>query len=57
MRGFQNKILRTNVWSLNCLNWFLNAMLAQRISSINSISVLCEKTEVNIQEVWKEGTI
>ena len=28
-------------------------MLAQRISSINSISALCEKTEANIQEVSK----
>jgi len=28
-----------------------NAMLAQRISSINSLSVLCEKTEANIEEV------
>ena len=28
-------------------------MLAQRISSINSISALCEKTEANIEEVAK----
>ena len=49
----KNKILRTNVWSSELSKLVSNAMLAQRISSINSISVLCEKTEANIQEVSK----
>ena len=49
----KNKILRTNVWSSELSKLVSNAMLAQRISSINSISALCEKTEANIQEVSK----
>tara|TARA_X000000368_G_scaffold27617_1_gene20820 strand:- start:6952 stop:8361 length:1410 start_codon:yes stop_codon:yes gene_type:complete len=48
-----NKILRTNVWSSELSKLVSNAMLAQRISSINSISALCEKTEANIEEVAK----
>ena len=49
----KNKILRTNVWSSELSKLVSNAMLAQRISSINSISALCEKTQANIQEVSK----
>jgi UDPglucose 6-dehydrogenase len=49
----KNKILRTNVWSSELSKLVSNAMLAQRISSINSISALCEKTDANIQEVSK----
>jgi UDPglucose 6-dehydrogenase len=48
-----DKILRTNVWSSELSKLVSNAMLAQRISSINSISALCEKTEANIEEVAK----
>ncbi len=47
----QEKILTTNVWSSEMSKLVSNAMLAQRISSINSISALCEKTEADIQEV------
>ena len=43
--GFQKKILTTNVWSSELAKLASNAMLAQRISSINSLSALCEKTE------------
>ena len=47
------KILTTNVWSAELSKLVSNAMLAQRISSINSISSLCEKTGADIEEVSK----
>ncbi len=45
------KILTSNVWSTELSKLTANAFLAQRISSINSISALCEETEANIHEV------
>jgi UDPglucose 6-dehydrogenase len=45
------RILTSNVWSAELSKLVANAFLAQRISSINSISVLCEKTGASIQEV------
>jgi len=48
-----DKILTTNVWSSELSKLVSNAMLAQRISSINSISALCEETGANIDEVSK----
>ena len=47
----REKILTTNVWSSELSKLVSNAFLAQRISSINSISALCEKTGANINEV------
>ncbi|MEM7487392.1 MAG: nucleotide sugar dehydrogenase [Bacteroidota bacterium] len=47
----KEKILQTNVWSSELSKLVANAFLAQRVSSINSISALCEKTDANIQEV------
>ena len=47
----KEKILTTNLWSSELSKLIANAFLAQRISSINSISALCEKTGANIQEV------
>ena len=47
------KILTTNVWSSELAKLASNAMLAQRISSINSLSALCEKTGANIEELSK----
>ena len=47
----RKKILTTNVWSSELSKLASNAMLAQRISSINSLSALCEKTEADIDEV------
>ena len=47
------KILTTNVWSSELAKLASNAMLAQRISSINSLSALCEKTGANINELSK----
>ena len=47
----EEKILRTNIWSSELSKLTANAFLAQRISSINSISALCEATGANINEV------
>jgi UDPglucose 6-dehydrogenase len=47
----REKILTTNTWSSELSKLVANAFLAQRISSINSISALCEKTGANIDEV------
>ena len=47
------KILKTNVWSSELAKLASNAMLAQRISSINSLSALCEKTGASIKELSK----
>jgi len=45
------RILQTNVWSSELSKLTANAFLAQRVSSINALSALCEKTEANIDEV------
>ncbi|MFC1869287.1 nucleotide sugar dehydrogenase [Thermodesulfobacteriota bacterium] len=45
------KIIESDVWSSELSKLIANAFLAQRISSINSISALCEKTEADIEEV------
>jgi len=45
------RILLTSVWSSELSKLVANAMLAQRISSVNSISALCERTEADITEV------
>ncbi len=47
------KILTTNVWSSELSKLTANAFLAQRISSINALSELCEKTGANVNEVAK----
>ncbi|MBC8259168.1 MAG: nucleotide sugar dehydrogenase [SAR324 cluster bacterium] len=49
----QERLLLTSVWSSELSKLVANAMLAQRISSINSISALCERTEADIAEVSK----
>ena len=49
----KEKILTTNVWSSELAKLASNAMLAQRVSSINSFSALCEKTGANIEELSK----
>jgi UDPglucose 6-dehydrogenase len=46
-------ILTTNVWSSELSKLTANAFLAQRVSSINSLSELCEATGANVQEVAK----
>ncbi|MDA9160737.1 nucleotide sugar dehydrogenase [Flavobacteriaceae bacterium] len=47
----KEKIITTNVWSSELSKLASNAMLAQRISSINSLSALCEKTGADINEI------
>ncbi len=47
----KNKIIRTNLWSSELSKLTSNAFLAQRISSINSISALCEATGADILQV------
>lgn len=49
----KERILQTNVWSSELSKLVANAFLAQRVSSINTISALCEKTDANIQEISK----
>lgn len=49
----EEKILLTNIWSSELSKLIANAFLAQRISSINSISALCESTGAEIKEVVK----
>ena len=46
-----NQILTTNVWSSELSKLTANAFLAQRISSINALSALCEATEADVDEV------
>jgi len=48
-----DKICTTNVWSSELSKLVANAFLAQRVSSINSISAICEKTEADVDEVAK----
>ncbi|SHO59421.1 UDP-glucose 6-dehydrogenase [Algoriphagus zhangzhouensis] len=47
----REKILTTNVWSSELSKLTANAVLAQRVSSINALSELCEVTEADIDEV------
>jgi UDPglucose 6-dehydrogenase len=47
----RERIVTSNVWSAELSKLVANAFLAQRISSINSISALCEKTEADVTEV------
>ena len=47
----KENILKTNLWSSELSKLTANAFLAQKISSINSISALCEETGADIKEV------
>jgi UDPglucose 6-dehydrogenase len=47
----REKILTTNVWSSELSKLTANAFLAQRVSSINAMSELCEKTGADVTEV------
>lgn len=47
----QEKILTTNLWSSELSKLTANAFLAQRVSSINALSELCEKTGADVNEV------
>lgn len=45
------KIIKTNLWSSELSKLTANAFLAQRISSINAISALCEATGADVEQV------
>ena len=47
----KDKIIKTNIWSSELSKLSANAFLAQRVSSINSISEICESTGADIKEV------
>ena len=47
----KDRILTTNVWSSELSKLTANAYLAQRVSSINALSELCEKTGADVNEV------
>lgn len=47
----RDRIITTNLWSSELSKLVANAFLAQRISSINSISALCERTGANVDQV------
>ena len=47
----KDKIITTNLWSSELSKLIANSFLAQRVSSINSISALCEKTGSDIDEI------
>ncbi|KAI0127201.1 udp-glucose 6-dehydrogenase [Xylariales sp. AK1849] len=47
----RSRIIITNAWSSELSKLVANAMLAQRISSMNSISAICEKTGAAVDEV------
>jgi UDPglucose 6-dehydrogenase len=47
------RILETNTWSSELAKLVANAMLAQRISSINSVSAICERTGADVDQVSK----
>jgi UDPglucose 6-dehydrogenase len=47
----RDRIITTNLWSSELSKLVANAFLAQRVSSINSITALCEKTDADIDEI------
>jgi UDPglucose 6-dehydrogenase len=47
----RDRIITSNIWSSELSKLVANAFLAQRISSINSFTAFCEKTEADITEV------
>lgn len=49
----RERIIQTRIWSSELSKLAANAFLAQRISSINSISALCEVTDADVDEVAK----
>lgn len=49
----RERILTTNVWSSELSKLAANAFLAQRVSSINALSALCEVTEADVGEVGR----
>lgn len=48
-----DQVLITNVWSSELAKLVANAFLAQRVSSINAVSAICEKSGADIHEISK----
>ncbi len=48
-----DQVLLTNVWSSELAKLVANAFLAQRVSSINAVSAICEKTSADVHEIAK----
>lgn len=46
-----DRIITTNLWSSELSKLVANAFLAQRVSSINSITALCDKTDADVDEI------
>lgn len=49
----KERILTTNLWSSELAKLTANAFLAQRVSSINAVSALCERTGADVHEVGR----
>lgn len=49
----RERILTSNVWSAELSKLAANAFLAQRVSSINAVSAICERTGANVLEVTR----
>eukprot|EP00871_Galdieria_phlegrea_P002500 jgi/Galph1/3250/GphlegSOOS_G1908.1 len=49
----RDKILTTNIWSSELSKLVANCLLAQRVSSINAVSTICEATGADVEEVAK----
>eukprot|EP01130_Rhizamoeba_saxonica_P015539 TRINITY_DN7005_c0_g1_i1.p1 TRINITY_DN7005_c0_g1~~TRINITY_DN7005_c0_g1_i1.p1 ORF type:complete len:490 (-),score=128.41 TRINITY_DN7005_c0_g1_i1:30-1457(-) len=49
----EDRIINTNLWSSELAKLAANAFLAQRVSSINSMSILCEKTGADVEEIGR----
>lgn len=49
----RERVITTNVWSAELSKLIANAFLAQRISSINATSQICEKSDADVDEVAK----
>jgi len=49
----RQQIIATNLWSSELSKLVANAFLAQRVSSINSITALCEETDADVDEIAK----
>ncbi|MCX7635137.1 MAG: nucleotide sugar dehydrogenase [Syntrophales bacterium] len=47
----RERIITTNIWSSELSKLVANAFLAQRVSSINSVSAICERTDADVAEV------
>ena len=52
----QERIVRTNLWSSELAKLVSNAFLAQRISSINAVAMMCEETGAKVEDIGSVST-